>query len=134
MQVDSWQEEGDTAGWGRDVNWGEEADDTNALPLQITCVSRRNREDVAEDTTTAVLYPGSQVKARLHRQHNVRTSQTSLKTLPTGTCATHAALTPKTGTRPSHASQHGADPTTQKDSRGLMQTNTSIKGGIRAPN
>jgi hypothetical protein len=57
-----------------------------------------------------------------------------IKNSPTGLCATHAALTSKTGTRPSHAPQHGADPTTQKDSRGLTQTNTSTKGEIRAPN
>ncbi len=127
------QEEGDMAGRGRGMDQGEKVDDTNALPLQITCVSRRNREDVAEDEAIAVLYPQHQVAARSHHQHNVRTSQTSLKTSPTGTCATHAASTSKTGTRPSHAPQHGADPTTQKNSGGLMQTNTSIKGGICAP-
>ncbi len=132
--MDSWQEEGDTAGWGRDVDRGREVDDTNALPLQITCVSKGNREDVAEDAATAVLYPRPQVAAWSHHQHNVHTSQTSLKTLPTGTCATHAASTLKTGTGPSHAPQHDADPTTQKDSRGLMQTYTSITGGIPAPN
>jgi hypothetical protein len=101
---------------------------------EITCICRNNREDVAEDAAMAVLYPRLQVAARSHHQHKVRTSQTLLKTLPAGTCANHAALTSKTGTRPSHAPQRGADPTTQKDSRGLTETNTSIKGGIHAPN
>jgi hypothetical protein len=85
------QEEGDTTGWGHDVDWGEEVADINVLPLQITCVSRCNREKVAEDAAMAVLYPRPQVVARSHHQHNVHTSQTLLKTLPTGTCATHAA-------------------------------------------
>ncbi len=40
----------------------------------------------------------------------------------------------KDGHRPSHAPQRGADTTTQKDSCMLMQTNTSIKGGICASN
>ncbi len=79
MQVDSMQEEGDMAGRGWDVDRGGEVDDTNALTLQITCVSRCNREDVAEDKAMAVLYPRPQVTARLHHQHNVRTSRTSLK-------------------------------------------------------
>jgi hypothetical protein len=68
------QEEGDRAGRGRDVDQGEEVDGTNALPLQITCVSRRNREDAAEDATMAVLYPRPQAKAWSHHQHNVHTS------------------------------------------------------------
>ena len=134
MQEDSMQEEGDTAGRGWDKDQGGEVDNTSAFSLQITCVSRHNREDLAKDAATAVLYPQPQVTAWSHHQHNVRTSQASLKTLPTGTCATHVALTSKMGTGPSHAPQRGADPTTQKNSPGLMQTNTSIKGGICAPN
>jgi hypothetical protein len=73
------QEEGDTAGRGQDMDQGEKVEDTNALPLQITCVSRCNREDVAVDKAMAVLYPRPQVTARLHHQHNVCTSRTSLK-------------------------------------------------------
>ncbi len=128
--MNSMQGEGDAAGRGGDAELGEEVDDTNALYLPITCI---NREDVAEDAEMAVLYPRPQVAARLHHQHHKRTSQTLLKTLPTGASATHAGLTSKTGTRPSPSPQHGTDPTTQKDSCGLMHKNTSIKGGIRAP-
>ncbi len=51
------------AGRRQEVDWGEEVDNTNTLPLQITCISRRNREDVAEDATTTVLYPQPQVAA-----------------------------------------------------------------------
>jgi hypothetical protein len=129
----SMQEEGDAAGQRGDVEWGEEVEDTNALHLPTTCVHRRNREDVVENPAMAVMYPRPQVEARLHHQHHRRTSQTSLKTLLTGTCATHAGLTSKTDTRQSPAPHCGADPTTQKDSHGLMHKNTSINCGIRAP-
>ncbi len=70
---------------------------------------------------------------QLHHQHHTRTSLTSIKALPTGTCATHACSTSKTDTHPSPAPQRGADPATQKDSHVLMHKNTSTKGGIHAP-
>jgi hypothetical protein len=118
------QEEGDTAGWRREVDWGEEVDVTNALPLQITCVSRHNMEDVEEDAAMAVLYPRPQVTARSHHQHNVRTWNVCYS----------CGFNIKDGPSPSHAPQRGADSTTQKDSSGLTQMNTLIKGGIHAPN
>jgi hypothetical protein len=99
----------------------------------ITCVRRCNREDVAENAEMAILYPRPQVPAQLHHQHHARTSLTSLKASPTGTCATHASSTLKMDTHQSPAPQRGADPTTQKNSRVLTHKNISIKGGICAP-
>ncbi len=133
LQVDSMKEEEDTAGQEGDVEWGEEVDNPSTLNLPITCICRRSREDMAEETEMAVLYPRPQVPAQLHHQHHMRTSLTSLKALPTGTCATHVGLTSKMDIRPFPAPQHGADSTTQNDSRVLTHKNTSTKGGIRAP-